>query len=399
MPDDAVRCILCGWQAVNTASAAPQPQEQLQAAAVEKRSPSSRVRTLALILTSPVFLLVGCTGGMCTAVGVMEMTKEISCDQAIPPSLPVPIGVAVVATIVDRSSPGKRRLVTVFLRKLKGDLANFRIENSDYSFLPPSDNGFVAAGNGFIPVENGPFAGGYEVEYQVSKRESGKALVKTEFTVPDIPLAGTQHVRATYEATDSDIRLISYKSGPDSFVALLCGGLCACLLGILGDILLGRIARSELQSDRRDVGVWANALAKAKGNVRKAESRYIAMRVKQLRRRGDAKTESASSTPTTGLAPTSQAPIPKIRKRILLGTVTALVVNACAYEIAKPGDTTAADVIGAASVPLICAVLAWLMVSLIRGAKFRASWRVYEGTLLVVAASQLLGFTIFAASH
>jgi len=56
-------------------------------------------------------------------------------------------------------------------------------------------------------------------------------------------------------------------------------------------------------------------------------------------------------------------------------------------------------VIRVASVPLLCAVLVWVIVSLARGAKFRESWRVYEGALLVVTALPLLGFAIFVASH
>jgi len=208
-------------------------------------------------------------------------------------------------------------------------------------------------------------------------------------------------VRATYEATDSDICLISYKAGSDlGLWPMIWGPLPAILLAIFGEILLGRIVRSELQSDRRDVGVWAKALAKAKGNVRKAESRYVAIRIKQLRRSGDAKNQTASSALAGGLAATAQPPVPKVRKRILLGTVAALVVNACAYEIAKPWHTTtAAEVIRAASVPLIFAVLVWAIISLVRGGKFRASWRIYEGTLLIVVAWQLLSFTIFATTQ
>ena len=83
-----------------------------------------------------------------------------------------------------------------------------------------------------------------------------------------------------------------------------------------------------------------------------------------------------------------------------MSTVASCVVSVCVSEIANRGHTTAAEVIvWDACVPLICAVFVWAIVSLARGAKFRASWRVYEGTLFVVAALRLLGFAIDATKH
>jgi len=385
--DDAARCIRCGWQAPNTASAAPQPEERQQATAVEKRSASSRMRTLAIVLSSPLFFLASCNG---IAVIGSQVTTVIQNE-----SRQVPIedvkgfrhSVAIVATAGDPSSPGRKPVIYWMVKEPKEDLVEFRRRYPGYSFLPPSDKGVVRD-----PATE------TNVEYWVLKRESGKALVKTHMN--HYVLWGLD-VRATYEATDTDFCLISYKAGSDlGLWPMIWGPLPAILLAIFGEILLGRIARFELQSDRRDVGVWAKALAKAKGNVRKAESRYIAMRIKQLKRSGDAKNQSASFPSTAGLASTSQAPVPKVRKRIILGTAAALVVNACAYQIAKPWHaTTATEVIRAASVPLIFAVLVWGTISLVRGGKFRASWRVYEGTLLVVVAWQLLGFGINATTH
>jgi len=48
---------------------------------------------------------------------------------------------------------------------------------------------------------------------------------------------------------------------------------------------------------------------------------------------------------------------------------------------------------------LIFAVLVWVIRPLLRGGKFRASWSVYEGTLLAVVAWQLLGSGIYATTH
>ena len=385
MPDDAARCIRCGWQATDTASVAPQPEEQQQAAAVGKRSGSSRMRTFAIVLASPLFFLASCNGIMLGGSAVTSMmeneSKQIPIDEVTEPR---PF-VAVIATPV--GAPASAEFVYWLVKEPERDLAEFRRRYPGYSFLPPSDKGHISDSLQETSVD-----------YWVLKRESGKVLVKTHYD--HYPMMITLDIRATYEATDSDIRLISYKVGSDMGLWPFLGCIFACLLGLLGEFLKHRIVKSELRAGHRNADLWAKALAEAKGNVPKAQSRYIAKRVKQLKHIGGASTETASSPPVAGFAPTSQTPIPNVRKRILLSTVAALVVNACAYAMAKSGHTTtAAEVIRVASVPLLCAVLVWVIVSLARGAKFRASWRVYEGTLLAVSALRLLGLAIYATTH
>jgi len=373
----------CGWKDTNSASAAPEPEEQQQAATVKKRSSSSRVRTLAIVLSSPVFFLASCNGitwGCSAVTSMMENeSQQIPIDEVKEPRH----SVAVVATPV--GAPPSAEFVYWMVKEPGCDLAEFRRRYPGYSFLPPSDKGHISDSLQETSVE-----------YRVLKRESGKALVRTHYQ--HYPMLITLDVRATYEATDSDIRLISYKVGSDVGLWPFLGGILACSLGLLGEFLKHRVVKSELRAGHRDAELWTKALAEAKGNVPKAQSRYIAKRVKQLKHIGGTGTETAPSPAAAGLATTSQTPIPNVRKRILLGTVAALVVNACAYEIAKPAHATAGGVIGAVSVPLIFAVLVWVIVSLVRGAKFRASWRVYEGTLLVVTALRLLGFAIYAAT-
>jgi len=302
MPEDAARCMRCGWQVTNTASAASQPQEQQQAAVAAKRTASSRMRTLAMVLASPVFVLASCNGT--TLIG-WKVTSAIENE-----SRQIPIedvkgfrhSVAVVATTGDSSSHGKKPVIYWMVKEPKEDLVEFRRRYPGYSFLPPADRGDIRDPD----TET-------NVEYWVLKHEPGKAVVKTHMN--HYVLWGLD-VRATYEATDSDIRLISYKAGSDQGLwAMAWGPMLAILLALIGENLLGRIARSELQTDRRDVGVWAKALAKAKGNVRKAESRYIAMRVKQLKRIDGVSTETASSPLAAGLASTPQAPAPNVRKQ------------------------------------------------------------------------------------
>ena len=300
MPDDAARCSRCGWQATDTASVAPQPEEQRQAADADKRTASSRMRTLAIVLSSPVFLVASCTGimlGGSAATSVIENeSRQIPIDEVTG----FRHSVAVVATTGDLLSTGRKPVIYWMVKEPKKDLVEFRRRYPRYSFLPPTDRGEIRD-----PTTE------TNVEYWVLMRESGKAVVKTHMN--HHVLWGLD-VRATYEATDADIRLISYKSGSDLGVWMMAWGpMLASLLAILGEFLKRRVVKSELQAGHRDADLWAKALTQAKGNVRKAESRYIAKRVKQLKRTVGAGIETASSPPATALATTPQPPAPKAR--------------------------------------------------------------------------------------
>jgi len=386
MPDDVCRCIRCGWQDANFASATPQTQEQPQAPAATKSPHSYRLRTLAAVLTSSLFFLVSCTGGFHIASAVTGAVEDRLEQTPIDEENPPRHSVAIVATSVGAPASGEARVIYWLVKDPECDLAEFRLRHPRYSFLPSSDKGYI-----FESLQE------TNVEYQVLKRESGKAIVKTHYH--HYPMIFTFDVRATYEATDSAIRLISYRVDSDTVTGFFAGPVLALLLAVFGEVLWRRIVKSELQADHRDADLWDVALAEAGGNVHKAQSRYIAKRVKQLKRSAGESTKPDPSALAVRPAPTAQSPIPNVRKRLLLSTVAALGLNACAYAIATPGHTTAAGLIGAVSVPLIFAILLWAIVSLVRGAKFRSSWRVYEATLLVVAALRLLGFAIYAATH
>ena len=202
-------------------------------AAVVKGSSSRWMRVLAALLTSKFFLLASCTGSMSliTAYG----GKETLIDAATPARLPIPYGVAVIATI-DPRSPETKQIVAVFAKEPLRDLAMFRTEHSSYSFVPASDRGALVFDKG------GEFPY-IDVEYQVSKREPGKAAVKTHYHA-NIPIIGPQNVSATYEATDSDIRLISYKANPFWIPVLLGAMIFTLLLSIVGQILKPRFVTS-----------------------------------------------------------------------------------------------------------------------------------------------------------
>ena len=202
-------------------------------AAVVKGSSSRWMRVLAALLTSKFFLLASCTGSMSliTAYG----GKETRIDAATPARLPIPYGVAVIATI-DPRSPKDRQVVTIFVKEPLRDLAMFRTEHSSYSLVPMADRGAVVFDKG------GEFPY-IDIDYQVSKRESGKAVVKTHYHA-NIPIIGPQNVSATYEATDSDIRLISYKANPFWIPVLLGAMIFTLLLSIVGQILKPRFVTS-----------------------------------------------------------------------------------------------------------------------------------------------------------
>jgi hypothetical protein len=164
---------------------------------------------------------------------------------------------------------------------------------------------------------------------------------------------------------------------------------------------LYKLAYLELQADRKDVGLWAMALAEADGNIPKAEARYIAKRVEQLKAdRGvhaEASSERIATTPSgpqpASVAPKAPSDLPKnLSQRLWLGTGGWLVVNAIGWSLTKPGHSGVAECLGASAVSVLCAGPLWFVVATLRGGKFRASWKVYEMTLWLVGALLLLSF-------
>jgi hypothetical protein len=170
---------------------------------------------------------------------------------------------------------------------------------------------------------------------------------------------------------------------------------------------LYKLAYLELRADRKDVGLWAMALAEADGNIPKAEARYIAKRVEQLKAdRGVHAEASSARIATTPAAPqpATVAPeavrgLPKnLSQRLWLGTGGWLVVNAIGWSLTKPGHPGVAESLGASAVSVLCAGPLWFLVAILRGGKFRASWKVYEMTLWLVGALLLLSFVLDRAA-
>ena len=78
---------------------------------------------------------------------------------------------------------------------------------------------------------------------------------------PPIPAASggelliTSDSRATYEATESDIRLISYRTGPDNAIGIFAGLLLTILLAGIGKTLKQRLAVSAPLPERVSVRI------------------------------------------------------------------------------------------------------------------------------------------------
>ena len=221
-----------------------QAVERRAAIVVDEDSKSRRLRTLATLLTSALFFPVSCTSGFYIANAVTgaiaDRSEQIPYDEEDPPRH----SVAVIATPV--GAPASAALI-YWVKDPERDSAEFRLKHPGYSFLPPSDQGRISR----------PDLESY-VDYQVVRRHSEKALVKTH--EHHYPMIISLDIRATYEATESEIRLISYRVGSDTPNGIVAGPALGCALALLGEVLKRRLgtplaedAEAKSQHDARRV--------------------------------------------------------------------------------------------------------------------------------------------------
>jgi len=186
----------------------------------------SRWRTLATVLTSALFFPVSCTGGfyIATAVtgAIADRSEQIPFEEENPPRH----FVAIIVT--PAGAPASAALDYKLVHNRERDLAEFKVKHPGYGFLPTSDKGHISR----------PDQESY-VDYRVVKRESGTALVKTHYH--HFPMILSLDIRATYEATESDIRLISYRVGSDTASGAVAGPALGCSLALLGEVLKRRL--------------------------------------------------------------------------------------------------------------------------------------------------------------
>jgi len=207
------------------------PEEHPEEVAAESDSKS---RWLLALATSLTYLLVpvGCAAGfhMAQVTSAREdRAEQILIDEAHPPKS----SIAVVAAPVSARISGE--VISWAGRDPKRYLADFLLEHPGYSFVPPLDHGHISGGEGYV-------------DYWVIKREPGRAIVKTHYNSHQLVLSSD--LRTTYEATESDVRLISYRAGSDNASGILVGSLLAISLAVLGRILKGRLATSAPLSER-----------------------------------------------------------------------------------------------------------------------------------------------------
>jgi len=201
-----------------------------------------RSRWMLALATCLTYLLipVGCVAGFHLA-DVTSANADRSPQVAIDDAHPLEHSIAVVLARVD--VPTSAEATYWVGRDPERYLADFRLTHPGYSFVPPSDHGHISGGEAYV-------------DYQVVKRDSGKAVVKTHLNAHELGVS--TDVRATYEATESDIRLISYRSGSDNATGMLVGALLAVSLALLGRGFRGRLATSAPLPERVavQVGRW-----------------------------------------------------------------------------------------------------------------------------------------------
>ena len=137
MPDDALRCIRCEGESpsvvdqksINTTEAKPVSGD-------DARSPRriNWTRFFAAVLTSKLFFVASCTGGM-----VLGLSGYEGVESDVHKGRPLDTRMSVIAVIPSANKTGERKVVQISL----GSLEQFKQANSDYSFMPPLRKGEV----------------------------------------------------------------------------------------------------------------------------------------------------------------------------------------------------------------------------------------------------------------
>ena len=191
------------------------------------------VRVFAGVLTSKLFFVASCTGGMLLGAASMPDFESGAHGERVRPLDPL---MSVVAVIPKADKPGGQEVVQTSL----GNLERFKKETPGYSFMLPPGKGEV----GELMLHT---------EYAVTAVEPGKVLVETRLSQDD------NHVQGKYEATDQEIKPLYTKSSND-FLSFMTGtfvfGLpAALLLASIGYVLKWHLKRTTgLDSPESETG-------------------------------------------------------------------------------------------------------------------------------------------------
>ncbi len=180
-------------------------------------------KVFAVVLTSKLFFLASCTGGMVlgqTAFDRSDGGGDYMDQGRAPNGL-----MSVIAVIPNAKKPGERKTVQVLLAGLE----QFKQENPDYSFVPTLDKGEV----------NDPDKEMITI-YTVTAAGPGKVMVETKFHHDVPPAPSGINVLARYEATDKEIKPLYTKSSY-GLIFMIFGFALAVVLALVGYIFKWRL--------------------------------------------------------------------------------------------------------------------------------------------------------------
>ncbi len=185
----------------------------------------SWTRVIAAVLTSNVFFIASCTGGMIwsrltrnTAEGRTNIEQGRALDARM----------RVIAAIPNADNSGVRKVVQIPL----GELERFKQDNPNYSFAPPLGSGQLEDASSHS-----------RTEYAIASAGPGKVIVETKFHEDE------HHVLARYEATDKDVEPLYTRTSHDMvefMVDLVIGFPIAILLALTGYILRWRLTQKSV---------------------------------------------------------------------------------------------------------------------------------------------------------
>jgi len=173
----------------------------------------SWTRIFAGVLTSNLFFLTSCTGGMVLSRltrDTVEGRTNIERGRALDTRM------SIIAVIPNAENPDVRKIVQVQL----GNLKQFKQDNHDYSFVPPLGKGELNDPSSFT-----------RTEYSVTAAGDGRVLVETKFHDDE------HHVVGRYEAIDKDIEPRYTKTSHDFAeftVDFVFGIALSLVLGLIG---------------------------------------------------------------------------------------------------------------------------------------------------------------------
>lgn len=223
MPDDALRCIRCGHDSSKSLLPAtviartPQPVAQSNIRGIRG---INWLQICATVVSSYLFFPVSCTSGLFASA---LLTDHDDYGPAISASYSPSKLVVVIASVPDMATEGERKPVIVFLSSLD----EFKERNPNYSFLLPPGKGQIENRDAEMLTD-----------YQVTPSGPGTIIVKAHFH-HDVPPTNLD-VRARYEATDKNIKLLNVKVGSDYASAFITGLIFATILIISGRLLKRR---------------------------------------------------------------------------------------------------------------------------------------------------------------